>query len=154
MRVAPNIFAKGYYLPIPYINVSILILMVSDQWQTTTEWLHFHVLRLNNNFSSLVLCAKQTIFLKNNIVLVHLMPFCSHTTKRKVWCFLVLVQGITTTPTITNRESPHLMVWAFTCLLLWLLVFKVVILGLSQVRSKHFLFQYVFVKPLLHWQLL
>lgn len=48
------------------------------------------------------------------------------------------VQGITTTPTITNKESPHLMAWAFTSLLLWLLVFKVVILGLSQVRSKHF----------------
>lgn len=42
------------------------------------------------------------------------------------------VQGITTTPTITNKESPHLMVWAFTPLLLWLLVFKVVILGLHK----------------------
>lgn len=72
LRVTPNIFSKRNNLLVVNINISILILMVSDQWQTTTEWLHFHVLRWNDYFSSLALCTKQTILLKNDIVLAHL----------------------------------------------------------------------------------
>lgn len=57
------------------INIGILVLCVPHQRQATTEWLHFYVLRWNNNCPILISCSKQSIFLKNLHLILFLQPY-------------------------------------------------------------------------------
>ena len=108
LRVTPRIRAKRHYLSVANINIGILMLCVFHQRQTTTERLHFHVLRLDKNLFFPVLDPKQPILLEDDIILVHRFSFCSHTTKRKVQALPVAILRYRQTPITIQQGSPHL----------------------------------------------